>query len=158
MRNVTSALDPGDRKERIDRTYAPDARKARAEVKALATHSLVELAGRIALVTAEQAVKHRLEERAEAFRAALAQYAKEELKAAGFDIGWMGPASGMMPPLPEWAPEHKVALANTWNAMLTAVNEATKVGVHKLNRYRPIELQADLDDGPKLVPGGISWD
>lgn len=152
-----SGTDPGDRKTRIDRTYAPDAKKAREAVRELAGHSLAELAGRIALVTSEQAVKHTLQEKAEAFRVALREYAREEGKGADFDIGWMGPRSGVMPVMPTWAPEYKAALAEAWNAMLFAVNEATKVGVHKLNRYRPIELQVELEDGPKLIPGGIEW-
>jgi hypothetical protein len=157
MKQTTNGIDPGDRKERVDRTYAPDAKKARAAVREAATHSLTELAERIAAVTAEQAVKHGLQEKAEAFRLALKDYAREELKAADFDIGWMGPRNGLMPAMPDWAPGHKTALATTWNALLMAVNEATKVGVHKLNRYRPIELQVDLGDGPVLVPGGVVW-
>ncbi|MEN6527604.1 MAG: hypothetical protein ABFD65_14065 [Candidatus Polarisedimenticolia bacterium] len=158
MKHTTNGIDPGDRKERVDRTYAPDAKKARAIVRDEATHSLAVLAEKIALATGEQAVKHRLQERAEAFRAALKEYAREELKAADFDIGWMGPKSGIMPAMPTWAPEHKAALARAWNELLFAVNEATKVGVQKLNRYRPIELQVDLDDSAGIiVPGGVTW-
>ncbi len=158
MKQTTNGIDPGDRKSRVDRTYAPDAKKARAIVRDEAAHSLAVLAEKIALVTGEQAVKHALQEKAEAFRTALRVYAKEELKADGFDIGWMGPKSGIMPTLPTLTPEHKAALAKAWNDMLFAVNEATKVGVQKLNRYQPITLQVDLDDsGGIIVPGGVQW-
>lgn len=157
MKLKTNALDPGDRKERLDRTYAPDAKKARLVVRELATHSLVQLAEHIATVTAEQNVKHALQEKAEAFRGALATYAREELKGPGFDIGWMGPRNGIMPAVPDWAPEHKIALAAAWNNLLFAVNEATKVGVQKMNRYMPITLQVELGDGPQLVQGGVVW-
>jgi hypothetical protein len=157
MKLKSNAIDPGDRKERIDRTYAPDAKKARLVVRELATSSLVQLAEQIAVVTAEQDVKHALQEKAEAFRDALATYAQEELKGPDFNIDWMGPRNGIMPAMPDWAPEHKVALASAWNALLFAVNEATKVGVHKLNRYSPITLQVELGDGPQLVQGGVMW-
>lgn len=146
-----------DRKARADMTYSADAKKAREAVRQLATHSLTELAEQIVAVTSEQAVKHKLQGAVAEYRATLLQYAREELRDDNFDIGWMGPKSGLMPAMPEWAPEHKAVLARAWNAMLMGVNETTKVGVHKLNRYRPIELQVELGDGPQLVAGGVVW-
>lgn len=157
MKNVSNGIDTGDRQGRVDATYAPDARKARIVVRDKASHSLVVLAEAIAVVTAEQDVKIRLQERAEAYRNALRVYGKEELRPDNFDIGWMGPRNGLMPVLSGEAPEHKRELAKAWNAMLIEVNAATKVGVEKLNRFAPITLQVDLGDAPQFVNGGISW-
>jgi hypothetical protein len=154
---TSNGIKVEDRKSRVDQTYAPDAVRARLVVKELAGGNLADIAEAIAKVTGDQAVKIKLQELVHNFREALRIYAREELHPVGFSIDWMGPVSGIMSPLEAWAPEHKVDLVAAWNALLIGVNAATKVGVHRINRFKPITLQADFDDGPKLIARGIEW-
>ena len=76
-------------------------------------------------------------------------------------VGWMGVGHGRMPELPEGSPYYKIEFASAWNAMLSAVNEATKVGIHKPHREHPIMLMADLevpDNTPRIItPEHIEW-
>lgn len=134
-----------DRVDRLEATHAADAKKARQIVRQNFT-SLMLLARAIAQVTGDVKVKHGLEGAVERFSTACRVYMKEELKPDGRVIEWMGVGHGVMPRLPDGAPEHKVELAEAWNDMLAKVNEATKVGVHKKHQNLPISLISEVDD------------
>lgn len=151
LRASTKAPVVRDRLDRVDATFAPDARKARDIVKAIdsADVTLTDVALKIAAVTADQDVRIALEARADAFVKATAIYQREELQVAR-PIAWLGQDTtgnfyGAVPP---GTPEHKMLLVAAWGAMLRAVNEATKVGVQKKSRYAPITLLADVDAAP----------
>lgn len=147
-----------DKKDRTDLTYAPDAKKARQVVREQASHSLPLLCDMIAKVTGEMRVKHTLQEAFDAFAEANRSYYKEELRGNGEQlIGWMGGINGMMAALPATAPAHKVELVQRWNAMLVAVNDATKVGIEKKHATRPITLIADLETDKLLLPADEDW-
>lgn len=148
-----------DRKDRLDATTSPDARKARDIVKAVASTddpgsvTLTEIALKIAAVTADPAVRDLLKDRAEAFQQATEIYQREELQASR-PIAWLGQDTtgnfyGVVPP---GTSEHKMMLVAAWGAMLRAVNEATKVGVQKRSKYAPITLLVDVDAAPIAGP------
>jgi len=149
-----------DRKDRVEATNSADARKARQVVRELRTGSLPLLAQAIAKVTGDLGVKHRLQEAFERYAVANDAYMREELKPRDRLIEWMGVGHGVMPQMPPGSPEHKVELAEAWNALLALVNEATKVGIHKPHREHPIMLKVDLEtaDTPALIlPGSAEW-
>lgn len=135
-------IDAVDRKEA---TNSADAVKARAVVRELRTGNLHEIAAVTAKVTSDLKAKHGLDEAVERFMAANLAYMREECQDLNRVVGWMGVGHGRMPELPEGAPAYKVEFAAAWNAMLAAVNEATKVGIHKPHREHPIMLMADLE-------------
>lgn len=149
-----------DRADRVEATNSADAKKAREVVRKLRTGSLPLIAQAVAKVTSDLGVKHKLQEAFDRFAAANDAYMREELKPRDRLIEWMGVGHGVMPPLPPGSPEHKVELAEAWNALLALVNEATKVGIHKPHREHPIMLKVDLEtaDTPALiVPGSVEW-
>lgn len=152
-------LDAADRREA---TNAADAVKAREIVRQFGSDSLPVIAAAIAKVTSDLKAKHGLEEAVDRYLVANASYMREELKDVNKIVGWMGVGHGRMPDLPEGSPSHKVEFAAAWNAMLSAVNEATKVGVHKPHREHPIMLMVDLEaagNTPRLItPGSVQWD
>lgn len=153
-------LDAADRREA---TNSADAKKAREIVRRLRLDNLSVLATAIAKVTSDLGFRHKLEEAVERFFAANAAYMREELKDVNRVVGWMGLGHGRMPPMPDGSPDHKVEFADAWNGMLTLVNEATKVGVHKPHREHPIMLMVDLEEPentPKLIvpDKSIQWD
>ncbi len=151
------------RRGRVDATMDPDARKARDIVRAVATTDdppsvgLAEIATHIAKVTANAEVRARLEHRVELFHQGVATYLKEELQAPEKVIAWLGDRTGQFghAPPPNW-PAHRVELVAAWLAPLQAVNEATKVGVQKDSKFRPITLIADPDAAP-LAPVTPEW-
>jgi hypothetical protein len=152
-------LDAADRREA---TNSADAKKARAVVRDLSCGSLPLICTTIAKHTSDLKMKHALEEAFDRFAVANGRYMREELKDENKLIEWMGPhGPGLMPTLPPGSPEHKVELAAAWNQMLMAVNEATKVGVHKAHREHPITLKIDLeepDNTPRIItPDSIEW-
>lgn len=151
-------LDAADRKEA---TWSADAAKARAVVRELRSGELHLIAACIAKVTADLKAKHGLDEAVERFMAANIAYMREEGQDLNRVVGWMGVGHGRMPELPEGAPAYKVEFAAAWNAMLSAVNEATKVGVHKPHREHPIMLMADLEVPANtariITPDHIEW-
>lgn len=146
-----------DKYRRTDMTYSADAKKARQLVREMRAQSLPLLAQQIAKITGEMAMKIKLQETFDAFCVANNRYMLDELKDPNRLIEWMGGVNGVMPTLPDKAPEHKVAILNTWNAMLAAVNDATKVGVQKRHREHPITLIADLED-TTLIVADTKWD
>lgn len=146
---------PRDRKDRVDATLAPDARKARDIVRAVATTDdpasvpLAEIARSIAKVTADSDARHLLEDRVEAFLQASAIYRREELQAPEQPIAWMGDRNGSLGVnVPPGWPEHRILLGAAWGALLRVVNEATKTGVQKRSKYAPIELITNPDAAP----------
>lgn len=151
-------LDAADRREA---TNSADAKKARAVVRDLSCGSLPLICTTIAKHTSDLKMKHALEEAFDRFAVANGRYMREELKDENKLVEWMGVGHGRMPELPDGSPEHKVELAAAWNQMLGAVNEATKVGVHKPHREHPIMLMADLDvpdNTPRIItPDSIEW-
>jgi hypothetical protein len=151
-------LDATDRREA---THSADAAKAREIVRRLGSDSLPVIAAAIAKVTSDLKAKHGLEEAVDRYLVANASYMREELKDVNKIVGWMGVGHGRMPDLPEGSPSHKVEFAAAWNMMLSAVNEATKVGVHKPHREHPIMLMADLEvpeNTPRIItPEHIEW-
>jgi hypothetical protein len=149
-----------DRKAKLDITFSPDARKARDYIKAAQSHSLPMICRNLIGIVGDVADKHRLEEAFERYANANTQYMREELKPTNQIVEWMGPRHGVMPELPPGTPEHKVEFAAAWNEMLRIVNLVTKVGVIKYNRYRPIEIQVDVDaTQPDIVQvRGVNWD
>lgn len=151
-------LDAADRKEA---TFSADAAKAREIVRRCRTGNLHELTAMIASVTSDLKAKHGMEEALERYMAANIAYMREEGQDVNRIVGWMGVGHGRMPELPEGAPTYKVEFAAAWNAMLSAVNEATKVGIHKPHREHPIMLMADLevpDNTPRIItPEHIEW-
>ncbi len=133
--------------EMREMTMAADARKARDVVKREAWHSLPELAAAIMVVVAEAALKHRLGAALEELAEANAEYRKIEILPAGM-VAWVGGhglSNGLLPPMPENAPDHKKRFAKAWNTLLMTVNEITKTGVQKRNRSWPITLLVDVD-------------
>lgn len=164
-RQAAKPVDTGrvlDKTDRTEATYSPDARKARALVKMLASGSLPYLCCELAKIVGDLTLKHRLQEVHDAFRTANDVYRREELLTPGL-CEWVGGAGpGRLPELSAGAPEHKVAFANAWNAMLQAVNEATKVGVHRPHREHPIMLMIDLDttfeQATRVAVSGVNWD
>lgn len=151
-------LDATDRKEA---TYSADAAKAREIVRGLRSGDLHLVAACIAKVTADMKAKHNLEEAVERFMAANIAYMREEGQDLNRIVGWMGVGHGRMPELPDGSPDYKVEFARAWNVMLSAVNEATKVGVHKPHREHPIMLMADLEvpnnTARIITPDHIEW-
>lgn len=115
----------------------------------------------IASVTSDLKAKHGLDEAVERFMAANIAYMREEGQDVNRIVGWMGVGHGRMPELPEGSPTYKVEFAAAWNAMLSAVNEATKVGIHKPHREHPIMLMADLEvpaNTPRIITSEhIEW-
>lgn len=151
-------LDAADRKEA---TFSADAAKARAVVRELRTGNLYEIAAVLAKVVSDMKAKHGLQEALERYMAANIDFQREEGQDLNRIVGWMGVGHGRMPELPEGAPAYKVEFAAAWNAMLGAVNEATKVGIHKPHREHPIMLMADLEVPANtariITPEHIEW-
>lgn len=149
-----------DKRDRIDATFSPDARKARDYIKAAQSHSLPFICRNLIGIVGELQDKYKLEMAFERYANANTRYMREELKPTSTLVEWMGPRHGLMPELPQGTPEHKVEFAAAWNEMLEAVNHVTKVGIMKVNRYRPIELQVDVDaTRPDIVQvRGVNWD
>lgn len=151
-------IDAADRKEA---TFSADAAKAREVVRHLKAGELHLVAACIAKVTSDTKAKHGLDEAVERFMAANIAFMREEGQDLNRVVGWMGVGHGRMPELPEGAPAYKVEFAAAWNAMLSAVNEATKVGVHKPHREHPIMLMADLERPENtarvITPEHIEW-
>ena len=149
-----------DKKDRIDATFSPDARKARDYIKAVQSHSLPMICRNLIGIVGSMDDKYKLEEVFERYANANTQYMREELKPTTTLVEWMGPRHGLMPDMPPGTPEHKIEFAAAWNNMLEAVNHVTKVGVMKPNRYRPIMLQVDVDaTRPEIVQiRGVDWD
>jgi hypothetical protein len=146
-----------DKYRRTDMTYSADAKKARQLVREMRAHSLPLLAQHLAKITGEMSAKIKLQETFDAFCVANDRYMREELKDPNRLIEWMGGFNGVMPALPDKSPEHKSGLLSAWNALLTAVNDATKVGVQKRHREQPITLVADLED-TSLILSETKWD
>jgi hypothetical protein len=146
-----------EKQDRTDQTYAPDAKKAREVVRTLNAHSLPLICEKIAVVTGDLAAKHKLQEVFDSFCRANYAYMREELKSDNRLIEWMGGVNGVMPTLPPGAPGHKVNILNAWNAMVTAVNNATKVGVQKRHREQPISLISDLESTQLILPENGFW-
>ena len=157
-RPEASKIDAVDRKEA---THSADAAKAREVVRSLRSGELYLIATCVAKVTADLKAKHGLEEAVDRFMSANIAYMREEGQDVNRVIGWMGVGHGRMPELPDGAPTYKVELASAWNAMLSAVNEATKVGIHKPHREHPIMLMADLERPENtariITPNSIEW-
>lgn len=151
-------IDATDRREA---TNSADAKKARQIVRELRSGDLHLIAACVAKVTSDLKAKHGLEEAVERFMAANVAYMREEGQDLNRIVGWMGVGHGRMPELPEGAPAYKVEFASAWNAMLSAVNEATKVGVHKPHREHPVMLMADLEVPANtariITPEHIEW-
>lgn len=142
-----------DTKDRMDLTYAPDAKKARFVVTSMASQSLPLVCLEIIKVTGEQKAKHELQEAFENFAVANRDYFKEEQRGAGDQlIGWMGGVNGLGIALPSDAPVHKLRLKEAWDAMVQKVNEATKVGINKKHKHLPIVLVADLESDKLILP------
>jgi len=148
-----------DKQDRHDLTMSPDAKKAREVVRMAATdpvtgHNLPALALAISKVTGEQKAKHLLQEAYEEFCEANALYFQEEGKPGSKDqlIGWMGGFNGFGISLPAEAPYHKIHIRDAWDKLLQRVNDATKVGVQKLHKERPITLMADLESTRLILP------
>lgn len=136
------------KKDRLDHTYSPDARKSRDIVKLLNTDYLIMIAKEIVKVLSDQTLRIRLDEAIERFVVANANYCREQMLPDKL-VSWMGPVNGMMPDISTvpGAPAHKIELAAAWNELLICVNLATVCGVQKVHRFRPIELLApDLDN------------
>ena len=151
-------LDATDRREA---TNSADAKKARQVVRELRCGSLPLICMTIAKYTSDLKMKHGLQEAFDRFATANGRYMREELKDENKLVEWMGVGHGRMPELPPGSPDHKVEMAAAWNKMLDAVNEVTKVGVHKPHREHPIMLMADLevpDNTPLIIAGDhIEW-
>ena len=140
-----STVKAPDRKDRLDFTMRPDARKSRDMVRRQHWHSLVELAEALVPVIGDPILKQRLDNTSEAYRAAARTFALQTGRNENDIISWVGgDPNGYVCVPPE--PEHYVDLARTWLDMLAAVNEATGVGVQKKNRYASVCLIADPDD------------
>jgi hypothetical protein len=151
-----------DKQDRMDQTYAPDARKAREVVRNAASdpvmgHNLPAIAWAIAKVTGEQKAKIDLQSAMEAFATANKEYFKAELRGNGEQlIGWMGGLNGMGVALPADAPDHKKKLRDAWDTLIQHVNHATKVGVEKRHKELPITLIADLEMDKLIMPSDFN--
>lgn len=146
-----------EKQDRTDQTYSADAKKAREIVRTLNAHSLPLICEKIAVVTGDLAAKHKLQEVFDNFCRANYAYMREELKSDNRLIEWMGGVNGIMPTLPPGSPEHKVGILTAWNAMVIAVNGATKVGVQKRHREQPITLISDLESTQLILPDNGFW-
>ncbi len=149
-------LDATDRREA---TNSADAKKARQIVRELRSGSLPLICTTIAKHTSDLKLKHGLEEAFDRFAVANGRYMREELKSESRLIEWMGGTPGRMPEMPPGSPAHKVELVAAWNGMLGAVNEVTKVGVHKPHREHPVMLMIDLEvpENTLVMPGENEW-
>lgn len=149
-------LDAVDRKEA---THSADAKKARQIVRELRSGSLPLICTTLAKHTSDLKLKHGLEEAFDLFAVANGRYMREELKNESRLIEWMGGTTGRMPELPPGSPAHKVELVAAWNGMLGAVNEVTKVGVHRPHREHPVMLMIDLEvpENTLVMPGENEW-
>jgi hypothetical protein len=136
-----------DKADRIEATNSADAKKSRDVVRRFRTGSLPVIAKALSEILSDIKAKHAMQEAVDRFFVANDRYMKEELRADGQIIEWAGGAGyGIMQALPPGAPEHKVELVAAWNTMLSLVNEATKVGIHKPHREHPIMLKIDLEE------------
>lgn len=145
-----------------EQTFSADARKARDLVKMMATHSLPELAAAMLPVILERSLRDRLGAALEELAEANAEYRRVEMLPPGM-VEWMGGytlSNGLLPQMPEFAPEHKKRFGKAWNTLLITVNEITKVGVTKRSRGTPIVLQVDVDltEATKVQVQGYSGD
>lgn len=153
-----------DRKDRAEATAAPDARKAREVVRQMGTDSLLHLGQALSKVLSEPAARTAMAEAVERFVQANAVYAREELKGADWFLHWAGGFDGGSHMLPDLSQKtdipHKIEIGAAWNNLLRHVNEATKCGIVRRHRLRPIELLADPDLTLPRSPlvNGVSWD
>lgn len=146
-----------EKQDRTDRSFAPDARKAREVVRKMKSGSLPLLAKEIAKVTGDLTAKHEIEEAFHNICVANEAYRREELLDHNQLIEWMGAANGAIKTLPAGSPEHKVKFVNAWNAVVKAVNEATKVGVEKRHREHPITLVSDPESDRLILSPEEMW-
>ena len=131
-----------DAVDRAEIARSADARKARDLVRSLRTHSLLEIAVKLAPVVSDLGVRHVLEAAIDKLRIATRVYLVEELKDPGREVGWMGAGNGILRVLPGRS-EHELEMAKAWNGLLMLVNAITSVGLHKPHREHPIMLVAD---------------
>jgi hypothetical protein len=158
----TKASSADTRRERVEQTASPDARKTRALIRKGYT-SLPVLAKDLIPVVSDLAARHDLEQALDGFMEASAEYFRAEGKPVAV-IDWLGGSNGQVAtPTGAYVPQHKTDLMATWHRLLRAVNELSKVGIVKqpkpLMQSEPtrIELLVDLDETAPVV-GPSRWD
>ena len=159
---VDTATSKLTKTEIREQTFSADARKARDLVKSQEWWSLTDLAVAMMPLILERALRDRLGAAVEALIVANEEYRKIECLPPGM-VAWVGGyglSNGLLPQMPDFAPEHKRNFAAAWNALLMTVNEITKVGIHRRTRHSPIVLQVDVDatEAPRLQVQGFRDD